>query len=498
MVSGTLNHRFARRGLSDITIWALACSGVMILMILMAALVPSGIWSGIAVLAFLAFLIGAGRKSPYATILAAPLLIALIIELISGVAIESGGFMTESGVQGHPSGAFARLSLIYLWALVVGHQVMHRSLKKYARMLVRAYKSDLSRIQRISSIIVLAASAFLVLYLVAVGLQKGFPLITGDDRFSFRRAAEDHLLVSLIDNRPIFGYTLGLVLLKPPFRKWAIAVFFSMIAVSVLYGEKFGSIVELMVIIASPTMLAHIALRGRVPRKLVALVAVIIVSITVPATLTVYGGAKDGSHAFTRLIDRIVLQGQMWYLADTHAHSLFAWDGRTIEADMQSWVGATPQLREEVGMSFGLYYAMAELAPIQSVLDFISTNNSYTMVLLPYAMLVAGFPGVILAALVTASLYGITLRELMYAIATRNWILIAIGVKTIIWLVAGIVSGYAWFIVGYKTLIFISLLILIRLIQERVLKRRTLARIELQRRPVLAPLNGSMAHGGAL
>jgi len=62
-----------------------------------------------------------------------------------------------------------------------------------------------------------------------------------------------------------------------------------------------------------------------------------------------------------------------------------------------------------------------------------------------------------------------------------------LAAKILLWQVSGFVEGYMWLIVGYKTLLAIGLLLVLRLVRERLASRRLTPTVVMQ--PALTNLN---------
>ena len=471
--------------IQKLLVWASVASCLIVIATLLQRAVPTFVWSLASVGVLTVVVVQIYKKHKALGVLAAPLLFILATEFVSGIAIEAGAYTTETAELGAPTAGFARLSLIYLWCLVAGYCVASRSLDEFSTRLCRTYEQSDDR-WNAGAVVVLLLGGLTVAYMAIVGITNGFPLIAGIDRFYFR-VNEDAIYATVMDNRFVLAYALGIVVLDRRGQLAGIAIFVAMLGLSVLYAEKFGSIVQMLMAVATPTALLRIAKEGKLPKALAANVFFLIGVITVPATIIVYGGAKDRGAAIQRTVDRVVNQGQMWFSADRKYGQWVAWDSRVITADVKSWCGLTPQTPENAGLRFGQYYAMAAVAPIDHVYENIKTGNGYALNLLPYALIVSGWVGAMVVGIVTSVTIAVTLREMMYAICTRYWIGLFLAAKILLWQVSGFVEGYMWLIVGYKTLLAIGLLVGLRLVRERLLSRRLMPAAAQQ--PVLEIIN---------
>ncbi|MEI9899819.1 MAG: hypothetical protein WDN31_06315 [Hyphomicrobium sp.] len=92
-----------------------------------SSVAPTTFNAAVAFFTFLGLVLSLMRTAPAYVVAMSPLLFYWSTELVSGMAIESGAFMEETEITGSPTGAFARLALVYAVLFLVGQLVWRSS-----------------------------------------------------------------------------------------------------------------------------------------------------------------------------------------------------------------------------------------------------------------------------------------------------------------------------------------------------------------------------------
>ncbi|MFN3432735.1 MAG: hypothetical protein ACK46X_22665, partial [Candidatus Sericytochromatia bacterium] len=108
---------------------------------------------------------------------------------------------------------------------------------------------------------VVALCAALGVFAFLHGLQGGFPLLAGVDRFLYRRAYSSDLVLILLDNKFLFAAMLGAIAFTPRYRPLlktaAMLTFLALTGLYFLFGDKFFTILAEVAFFAMPLLLAR-------------------------------------------------------------------------------------------------------------------------------------------------------------------------------------------------------------------------------------------------
>lgn len=454
---------------------------------LAAVLFPSALWAYAALAIFISLSFGILKTSPATFLFCLPLLALRITEFISGAAIESGAFMTETQTIGHPTGAFSRLLLVYILffgviaALVEAFWPRLRLAFRAARQLWETHAAFIWKGLLVSAILC-------SLLLLWTGLQHGFPLLAGIDRFSYERRVDSPLYGAFIRNRLVLVPFIGPLLALPRYRTRAAGLTVWLLAASILFGEKFTSLVLIVSMVGIPAVLVHIAHDRPIPVRSLAMGSAIITALTIPAVLLAYGAASDLDLAMQRYADRTALQGQLWYQTDKAFARPIAFDKPTLAADVATWFTPSAQDPSIARTDFGRYYVMKQFTSWEYMLGLMKLNSGFVFSLYPYMMMTTGVSGMIAASTFLALYHALLLLFLSQALARANWIAALLLGRAVNSLYATYADGYLWNIFGIKTLgtIGVALLFLWEL-QRRDSILRAIARTAGGRKPPRAP-----------
>lgn len=179
----------------------------------------------------------------------------------------------------------------------------------------------------------LSSGILATIFLLATGVQSGFALFDGVDRFAYR-ANQGWLFNVIITFKPVICAMIGFVRFRLGFsagtRKIATFTFAALLFSSTLFGDKFLS----LIVMGAYFFLPYLILDGRLSRRMLATsMAVILIGGAIVGGLTYYVysdyGKLNSAATSERLFGRFTGQGQLWYIANNqHVVSV---DGDFVE-----------------------------------------------------------------------------------------------------------------------------------------------------------------------
>ena len=435
---------------------------------LLAKLLPAAIWSVTGFSLFICVLAHMRMMAPRALLLASPVLLLWTSELFSGILIEHGAYLSETRQRGGPTGGFAVLSVFYSCFILLIASIIETISKKL--MLDRRI-GDFN-VGALPVLIVSALFAITTAYAMLVGLREGFPLLSGEDRLAFRSALGDPLFETWHSNRVIIALFLGMMA-AGGWRLLGLTLLLAHISLSVMFAEKFTSLMLIFCAFAMVPGLVRIARRGSLPIGQMIGLAALLAAIAIPATFSAYGGFDRPENAVARISDRLAVQGQAWYLAEKGVAKPAVPALQAISADMTSWLRPAAQTPAAARANFGHYYVVKAIAPNAVFNDFFDNEVGFVFLLLPYFLMLGGLSGAFVGGLAVSALFAGLLSALAVAISRNDYLAVLISAKLLVWQIAGFLLGYLWFFVGIKSMILIAGLFLWRIIHSHFFERET-------------------------
>ena len=268
------------------------------------------------------------RFSPRGAIILLPFLIVRASMIISLVFIDTGAKMPEMGLVGEPSDSTASfVAYISVFFFVAG-----AVFNVFERAFTRHVRSDyLRQIVRLTIWPIIGISLLAALALILHGLQNGFPLLSGVDRFFYRRYFGSPLLVNILNYKFVFAMLLGTVVFSKSTSKLqkniAIGTFLGMTVSYFLFGDKFFTIL----VNACYFSMSYLLIKPDNFRKTIVKIApfgAAIVLVMFGITTYIYSdyGKISLSETIERVSGRITGQGQLWYVANINEKNLFKLD----------------------------------------------------------------------------------------------------------------------------------------------------------------------------
>ncbi len=436
---------------------------------ILSTLYPTPLFSVAALAVFGFYVVGLARYSPVAFILLLNYMFFRFTTLLSGVAIEFGSEMPELGLFGEATGSTVRLTMVYVFfiavATIVIEVVKNATIKRFA---------DFDRVNEIQTYswipFFFVALLFLTLCVVIIGSKVGFPVFTGMSRLEFREEVGSKLFLLYMSNRSIFAALLGLLIaVCTGFRrKVSIALFIMLITVSIMFGEKFTSLMTLSMLVIIPSIVLNKRISSLNLTRL-AFPLVVISALTIPVILSVYGWADDPYLAMERLTSRFSGQGQLWFVADRDMSCFVCLDLEGLHHNLSSFVSFRPNEMADQYPYFGAKYFMFNYMEDGLLFLFLETQAlTLTFGLEPYLLATNGWLLQLLPLTICAVVYGLNLSYLMYGFFRSDPITVFLALKLYIWITVGLQQGELWLVFGYK----IILVVIVCYIYERFISGR--------------------------
>lgn len=413
------------------------------------AIMPSPVWAAFALAGLCAFALVLARRAPAAFILLAPLLVLRLTEFASGVAIESGASMSETATVGAPTGAFARLFLLQLMLFAASAGPIEKSwreLRQHLTTVPPPWRDEARALAIALALLICLAAATLAF----LALRYGLPLIDHVDRFTYLARLEGTPYRSILMNRAVIAPLIGIVIAVPSTRRAGLVLLGSVLLVSVLFAEKFTSLLLIAASAGAPVVLLDVARRGHLRLRPLLTAPILFALVSLPAILIAYGALEDSGRAWRRFADRAAVQGQLWYLAD-RAGPPSDVDIPALRADFDSWVRPSDQEATRAGTRFGLYYVMARFTPSHRLNSARRGGTGFVFALYPYLLLAGGIGGLILGGVAIALYHGWALALMFRALVEGRWFAALAFARVINASFACLSTGYLWNLFGVKT-----------------------------------------------
>lgn len=363
----------------------------------LAAMLPSSFFSVTSLVLFGWLLLAVGRVSPAGLILLLPLVITRGATLVSLLVIEAGAYMPEVNRLGEPgdaSASFVAVSALFLLGAGCVFRLLERKFLAYARSPLLDQIVALLGWPVVLLCMALGASA------VLHGLQGGFPLLAGVDRFLYRREYSSGLVLILLDNKFLFAAMLGAVAFasryQPLLKVAAVLTFVGLTGIYFLFGDKFFTILSEVAFFAMPLLLAR---QGRLAGTMLRLAvpAGALLCLAFGATLYIYSGygRLPVDRTVTLLGERIAGQGELWFVASRDARHVTRWDANLVARNLDTLNDPAPPA-SAFANGVETYYFIDRYAPAKLAESFRKNQGwvQLTMGTEALALVMFGYVGV--------------------------------------------------------------------------------------------------------
>ncbi|RYF34937.1 MAG: hypothetical protein EOO38_29185 [Cytophagaceae bacterium] len=256
-------------------------------------------------------------------ILILPQLIKTASSMASLIMIEHGGEMFELGLVGRPGPWSSELNL-YNLLFCVGSLIAIRPLLRY---LDRSSNFSLSTLNdrhaNLLTAIILFVTVLTSLAMALRGLQFGFPLLSGTDRFEFRRFSADKVTLYALNFKFFFAYALGIVAFITPASPWMRAfaklMYSGLMVLYFLFGDKFFTQLAALAAFLAPYAYHHYREIGR-QLWIYAIAGMMAFTCVMTVTVFIYSnGFTETSNGFyNQALEPLYLNGTDSFSIDTH------------------------------------------------------------------------------------------------------------------------------------------------------------------------------------
>lgn len=386
-----------------------------------------------------------------------------VTELASGLLIESGGYLTETGVTGVYTGSFIRLPIYYL---IFFYSVF----SAYNYLNLNHFKSKHSnfKLNRPFIFFTIVFSTLVLLSGLLAGIQNGFSFFLGVNRFTFREFGGSPLLNFFLNNRFLVLVITSAVysISKKRFEKvFAIIIASFTVLLSVLHGEQFTSMVSLfLAFFIAPLIIATI--QGKQVGNKIMVIGLSALLIGALVVLLVY--SQQGYDIKDLAERRLLLQAQLWYVVDTETKSLFFGNLDSFFRNIPSFTHLNTSEFKNVLIPYGMRELMYVHA-LPSIYDqYLENDVTFTMGQMAMLLYWFGYLGMIPAVIFTGILFGGVILYLNNSILRMDIISTLLASKIFMWFVFGFQQGEYWYIWGAKTLVFIIFVYLFERFRNRL------------------------------
>jgi len=413
----------------------------------LANALPSQLFSWTSLLLFGWLLLVVARISAPALILLLPVVITRGATMISLMAIEAGAYMPEVnrlGAAGDASASFVLFTAIFFLVAAVVFRALERPAIAFARS---PLLDDVVALLGWPVVLVCAALGALAFL---HGLQGGFPLLAGVDRFLYRREYSSGLVLILLDNKFLFAALLGVIAFAPRYqpllKAGAIATFLALTGLYFLFGDKFFTILSEVAFFAMPLLLAR---QGRIGRTLLLLapLAGALLCAALGATLYIYSGygRLPLDRTMTLVGERTAGQGELWFVATRDARNVTNWDANLVARSLAPLDAEAPAAS---AFSHGVetYYFIQHYAPAKLAASFRKNQGwvQLTMGTEAMALVMFGYVGVAVVMALLGILVGFAALYLRRGFESRFPISLFFAVWTFLQIYFSVQQASLW------------------------------------------------------
>lgn len=408
-------------------------------------------WAYIGLAAYLLYSLVLLRFAPQLFLLISPFIALHLTELLAGVSIESGSYMAEISVAGYATGAFMRLSAIYIAFFAVGLAVTQLV---WPRILWRFKNAGVNWAAWAPQVALIFGGlvALCCAYMIFFGLQRGFPLFTGADRFAFLDRATP-AYKAILQNRICIIPVLGSLFVVPRTRIASVVMLASILFVSILFAEKFTSLLTIACLYVMPIGLAHVANGGKIKLMWVAALGGVISIGTMIAVLNVYGAGENMERAQAQLAERANAQGELWFAADDIYLGKTSVDTAALAADVSTWMRAGDQDQTKVGVEFGQYYVMDKFAKDSFVRKRMKDGTGYVFAFYAYMLITMGLYGMLAVSTVISAVFTGIMLAFAWAVSRGRWLEALLYGRLMSSFYAMTTTGFFWNQFGIKSIV---------------------------------------------
>lgn len=373
--------------------------------------------------------------------------------LLSGVLIESGAYISEQQRTGFLTGATVWLCFYTTVFILVAYSLfqLFDGARNSRAFFVRYRVLKNTRILTYALLLGVIVFVFIGLFI------NGSPLLEHRDRFSYWRFNTVPLLQPIHNQLSTLIFALGLCF---PFtrsrgeRNFAFFLLLITLVYFVLQGEKYTALVLVTYSFLLPILMRVFAIRRRRPSiKQAAIVGLVTGGILIPLILYQYSGTFRSDTPITNLIQRVVLQGHVWW--GTYDHYL---NGTLpVEQNVQSAKELAALFSFRPADDTGMSYLMRVVSPEDLVARYKSQGIRFTMGYPAIGLAAFGQVGLIALQIVAAILFVAVAGLLLRSVRAARVLLAVVGYKLLFELNGVFGMGNLHELLTLKTALYVAL-----------------------------------------
>lgn len=384
-----------------------------------------------------------------------------IVELFSGVLIEKGGYLSETGINGSANGAFSRLSIYYIIFIMLVIVFYNRISSFFSINKKTNINNKFIFLSFLFSFLIITAG-------ILSGFIYGFSFSAGINRFEFRELNSNSFLFFFLNNRFFLMILLGTIFSSENslITKIASSSFsFVLLVVSVLHGEQFTSMVVLLFAFFTGYLVIQSINGIDVASKVISISFFVVICGTA-AVLLIY--SKQGYYLAEIANRRLILQGQLWYVVDLNSNGIFDANFDSFLRNVNSFFEFNTDNFSDYNNPYGMRELMYKHA-LPDIYDIYMQNNvTFTMGQMAIALYWFGYILIVPFLLVTAFLFSLSIYYLISSIMSFSLISVFLSTKIFSWLLFGLQQGEYWYFFGVKTILFSLFAILFELFRKKL------------------------------
>jgi len=448
-------------GLKHIHLELAGAIAVALVLLMLSIEIVSPIWSVCAFMLYIWICTVFVRLQTRGVVLILPLMITSASVVVALSMIEFGLPIPELDTVGSP-GSYTISFVLYETVFLLAFAGLFAALNPPSGAPPSVFQSRVQSLYaQFTGPIALGILAFAVLnilILLAFGAMTGFPLLTGTDRFVYRRMMGNVVILYLLNFKSICAFLIGFgafVVARNPAIKLALILCFTLLSfVYFLFGDKFFTILSAVASFLAPWLY----LNHETVRKRLALFAIGGAILAVPAsaiTWMIYSGFGQSSTYETsqRLSGRIVGQGELWYIQSKVGANAWQWDSLLIQRNIESLFIKDADLNA-LRASIGPHYFSDRYAPdkIRASIHRNAGTTTYTMALEPLGLVMFGWAGLVILKALCGGLAALLATYLSWAIRTGSILSAAFASYVFVQLTYFFRQGSPWVFFGIYAL----------------------------------------------
>ncbi len=393
-------------------------------------------------------------------VLILPLMITSASVVIALSMIEFGFPIPELDTVGSPGAytiSFVLYETVFLLAFASAFALLngHGSKASPFQMQVRSFYAKYARLIALG---ILVLAILNILILLAFGAMTGFPLLTGTDRFMYRRMMGNVVILYLLNFKSICAFIIGFgafVVARDRVIRLALIMCFTLLSfVYFLFGDKFFTILSAVASFLAPWLyLNHVMVRKRL--GIFALGAAVLAVPACGITWMIYSnfGQISTYETSQRLSGRIVGQGELWFIQSKVGAKAFQWDSLLVQRNIESLFIKDADLNA-LRASIGPHYFSDRYAPdkIRASIHRNAGSTTYTMALEPLGLVMFGWAGLVILKALCGGLAALLATYLSWAIRTGSILSAAFASYVFVQLTYFFRQGSPWVFFGIYAL----------------------------------------------